>query len=190
MALLGSLLLALVAAALINLGFVLQHRGLAGLGPGSASRAVRSRTWLLGQGVGWLGFGAQIVAVALAPLSLVQAFAAGSFALSTPIAAAALGYRITRAQLIAVGLIALGLITLPIGIHPHHDHLAGGVLIAGALIVAAIALVLGRMASPLARAIAAGGFYGVADAAIKACALGFGAHGSPVWPRDGHCSPG
>ncbi|HET9105034.1 MAG TPA: alpha/beta hydrolase-fold protein [Solirubrobacteraceae bacterium] len=176
-ALLGSLLLALAAAALINLGFVLQHRGLAGLGTGSMARALRSRTWLLGQAVGWIGFAAQIIAVALAPLSLVQAFAAGSFALSTPIAAAALGYRITRAQLIAVGLIALALITLPIGFGASHDHLAGGVLIAGALVLIAVSLGLGRLRSPLTRAVAAGGFYGVADAAIKACALSLHAHG-------------
>ena len=177
MALLGSLLLALIAAALINLGFVLQHRGLAALGPGPVTRALHSRTWLFGQAVGWVGFAAQIVAVALAPLSLVQAFAAGSFAVSTPIAAAALGYRITRAQLMAIGLIALALITLPIGFGAHHDHLAGGVLIAGALLVTAVSIGLAQTRSPLARAVAAGGFYGVADAAIKACALSLDAHG-------------
>ncbi|MFZ1997078.1 MAG: hypothetical protein WAU75_23385, partial [Solirubrobacteraceae bacterium] len=88
----GGLLLALVSAAIINLGFLLQHRalgdvaGVAGI-LGRLRRSLRNRVWLCGQALGWLGFGLQIVAVALAPLALVQAFAAGGLALSVPMAA-------------------------------------------------------------------------------------------------------
>ena len=99
--LLGGLLLALGSAALINLGFLLQHRGL-GAGDRAAgwrrrcASALRNRTWLAGQALGWSGFAAQIVAVAIAPLSLVQAFAAGGLALSVPLAARLFAHRITR----------------------------------------------------------------------------------------------
>jgi enterochelin esterase-like enzyme len=180
-ALLGGLLLALVSAALINVGFLLQHRGLAGRsGDGLLSLirgAARNPTWLTGQAVGWVGFGAQIVAVVIAPLSLVQAFAAGGLALSVPLAAVAFSYRVTRAQLTAVLLIAGGLAVLPIGFSTARDHLHSGRLglaVAAAALVAA-AVAAGRVA-PL-RAIAAGAFYGIADAAIKAISLGWHANG-------------
>ena len=71
--------------------------------------------WLCGQALGWVGFGAQIVAVAIAPLSLVQAFAAGGLALSVPLAAGLFRQRITRQQIFAVLVIAAGLAVLPIG---------------------------------------------------------------------------
>jgi hypothetical protein len=76
----GGLLLALVSAALINLGFLVQHRAL-GQEPGAGGmlvrlrRSLRNPVWLSGQAVGWLGFGLQVVAIAIAPLALVQAFA-------------------------------------------------------------------------------------------------------------------
>src|SRR5262249_17101181 len=92
----AGLLLALVSAALINLGFLLQHRGLeqsgAEAGARMFGRALRSRAWLGGQALGWLGFVAQIAAVAIAPLSLVQAFAAGGLALSVPLSATLFGH--------------------------------------------------------------------------------------------------
>ncbi len=127
--LVGGLLLALVSAAAINLGFLLQHRGLsaitsAGGGPRALLRAtIRSRAWLGGQALGWVGFAAQIVAVSLAPLSLVQSFAAGGLALSVPLAAGLFGYRVSRRQQLAVLLVAGGLATLPIGLSHASDHL-------------------------------------------------------------------
>ena len=87
----GGLLLALTSAALINIGFLLQHRGLRRTGGGGILgqlwRALHDPVWLSGQALGWAGFIAQVVAVAVAPLSLVQAFAAGGLALSVPVAA-------------------------------------------------------------------------------------------------------
>jgi enterochelin esterase-like enzyme len=180
-ALLGGLLLALVSAALINIGFLLQHRGLAGRsGDGLLSvfrGAVRNRSWLTGQAVGWAGFGAQIVAVVIAPLALVQAFAAGGLALSVPLAATAFSYRITRAQLTAVLLIAAGLAVLPIGFSTARDHLHSGRLgIAVATVALVAAAVAAGRAAPL-RALAAGAFYGIADAAIKAVSLDWHTNG-------------
>ena len=87
----AGLLLALGSAALINLGFLLQHRGLgAATSTGMAvalRSAVRKPHLAERPGAGLDGFAAQIVAVAIAPLSLVQAFAAGGLALSVPLAA-------------------------------------------------------------------------------------------------------
>jgi len=191
--LVGGLLLALGSAALINLGFLLQHRGLAerpaaGLAAGgpAAERpadglaatlrtAVRNPTWLSGQLLGWIGFGTQIVAVAITPLSLVQAFAAGGLALSVPLAAVLFSYRITGRQLLAVILIAACLATLPIGFSTARDHLHAGSLGLTVAVLVALAIIAARAAH--LRAVAAGAFYGVADAAIKAVSIGWHAHG-------------
>jgi hypothetical protein len=174
--LVGGLLLALVSAAAINLGFLLQHRGLRGR-PGAHERrpplwrVLRSPYWLGGQALGWAGFAAQIVAVSIAPLSLVQSFAAGGLALSVPLAAGLFGHTITRRELGAVMLTAAGLAVLPIALPAGADRLNTEALlatIAAALILASPAA-LSRSAPLLA--IAAGLSYGVADAAIKAISL-------------------
>lgn len=154
----------------------MSHSTSAGLA--SALRgAWRSRIWLAGQLVGWIGFAAQIVAVAIAPLSLVQSFAAGGLALSVPFAASLFAHRVTRAQALAVFAIAIGLAVQPLGFAPGRDHLhtpalaaiTGGAALLGLLLCAA---------GPAARALAAGIFYGVGDAAIKAISVGFSAHGA------------
>jgi hypothetical protein len=178
----GGLLLALASAALINLGFLLQHRAL-GHGAAAGDMTARLRgsmhdpVWLAGQAVGWLGFGLQIAAVAIAPLALVQAFAAGGLALSVPLAAGVFRQRVTRGQALAVLVMAAGLATLPIGLSAAADRLDTGRLIAivagGALCGAAIA----RVRAPAAWATAAGIFYGLADAAIKAVSLEWHHHG-------------
>ena len=173
--LLEALLLALVSAALINLGFVFQHRGHSQRRAGLVS-VVRDRSWLIGQGVGWLGFLGQIAAVALAPLTLVQAFSAGSLALSVPLVARLFGHRVGRPQLAAIGVIALSLATLPIGLGGGHGHLHAGTLIGGLLVTILIAGVLAPGGGPLRFAVAAGLLYGAGDAAIKAAAVALRLH--------------
>lgn len=182
--LLAGLLLALLSAAAINIGFLLQHRGLRSASSLSGGRWAlvramsREKSWLTGQVLGWAGFGTQILAVTIAPLSLVQSFAAGGLALSVPFAARLFGHRIDRRQKVAVLLVALGLAVLPIGLSVHGDHLAGGRLtITTCLVLAAAAWVAAIPRAPM-RAIASGLFYGVADAAIKAISVRWGAAGA------------
>jgi enterochelin esterase-like enzyme len=178
--LLGALLLALISGALINLGFVLQQRGHSNAlarGRPSLIDGFRDRSWLIGQGVGWLGFAGAIIAIGLAPLTLVQAFSAGSLALSVPLAARLVGQSVSREQLAAIGIIAIGLVSLPIGFAAGHGHLHAGVLIAAATLAMAGAAVLGPVAGNITQAIAAGVLYGAADAAIKADAVALRVHG-------------
>jgi enterochelin esterase-like enzyme len=179
--LLGGLLLALGSAALINLGFLFQHRGLTRTGrtglPGALRGAFRSPVWLGGQVIGWVGFGLQILAVAIAPVALVQAFAAGGLALSVPLAARIFGHPISRPQRRAVFLMAAALATLPFGYVAAHDHLRSGTLAATLGALAALGLGASAIRSGAARAIAAGVFYGGADAAIKAVSVNLGPHG-------------
>ena len=178
--LLGALLLALISGALINLGFVLQQRGHSHAlahGRPSLIDGFRDRSWLIGQGVGWLGFAGAIIAVGLAPLTLVQAFSAGSLALSVPLAARLAGQSVSREQLEAIGIITIGLVSLPIGFAAGHGHLHAGVLIAAATLAMASAAVLGPVAGSITQAIAAGVLYGAGDAAIKADAVALHVHG-------------
>ena len=175
------LLLALVSAAAINIGFLLQHRGLrAGRGAGGVARlrfVLRDRSWLSGQALGWIGFAAQVAAVAIAPLSLVQSFAAGGLVLSVPLAAGIFRHAITRTQIVAVLVMAAGLASLPLGFSTAADRLGTEALILGVTFCALAGLVLVLVGAPWSRATAAGIFYGGADAAIKAISLG--------WRHDG-----
>ena len=177
----GGLLLALVSAAFINIGFLLQHRGLHHHPDGGLvtrlRAAIHEPVWLAGQVIGWAGFLAQIVAVAIAPLSLVQAFAAGGLALSVPIAAGLFHHRVSRAQVLAVLAIAAGLAALPIGVAHTRDHLDGDALTLALAAGAAAAFAVWVVRTGWARAIAAGLFYGLADAAIKALSLHWHHHG-------------
>lgn len=183
LSLIGALLLALLSAALINLGFVLQHRGherahsrrRAGL-----TGAFREPTWLLGQATGWIGFTGSIVAVALAPLTLVQTFSAGSLALSVPFAARVFGHRVTRRQLVPIALIALSLASLPLGLGSAHGHLRAGLLIAPALAVLLAGGLIAPRGGAATLAVAAGAFYGVADGAIKAASIGLRFHSAGI----------
>jgi enterochelin esterase-like enzyme len=178
--LLVGLVLAIVSAAMINLGFLLQHRGLVGGsddGRRSLLRAFRSGAWLGGQALGWAGFALQILAVALAPLSLVQAFAAGGLAISVPLAAGLFHQRLSRNQIIAVAITAASLALLPLGLPRVAGRTHPGLLIVAALVAPAIAALLVAIRRPMMRAIAAGIFYGVADAGIKAEAIAVRAHG-------------
>lgn len=94
-----------------------------------------------------------------------------------PLAAGLFGHRITRGQLLAVLLIAFSLAALPIGFSTAADRLNSGSLIASVVGALSIAVALSALRAPTARAIAAGMFYGVADAAIKAVSVGWRAHG-------------
>ncbi|MFZ0090371.1 MAG: hypothetical protein WAL63_12740, partial [Solirubrobacteraceae bacterium] len=176
-AMITGLLLALVSAALINLGFLLQHRGLRAVAAGGLAgrlrRVIGNPAWLSGQALGWVGFAVQIVAVAIAPLSLVQAFAAGGLALSVPLAAGIFRQPVSGSQVVAVALIAAGLAVLPLGVSAGHDHLSAGRLIVAVVVGSVAGTALARAPAPWARAVAAGIFYGLADAAIKAVSLGW-----------------
>src|SRR5262249_59445584 len=145
-----ALLLALVSAAAINIGFLLQHRALARQAEGGSQALIAmfsNRLWLAGQAVGWMGFAGQLAAVALAPLSLVQAFAAGGLALSLPLAARMFGHRVSRDQMIAIAMMAVALTALPIAL-VSHSTLHSGTLLLMSLTMLAIAAALGVMGRP------------------------------------------
>ena len=95
-----------------------------------------------------------------------------------PLAAGVFHHRVTRRQVLAVLLMAAGLATLPIGFSTAADHLEAARLVPALITGAILATALGRVRAAAARAAAAGIFYGLADAAIKAVSLEWHRHGA------------
>jgi hypothetical protein len=185
------LTLALVASVALNAGFLAQHAGAQDAPPVSLTRPVAtirgllaSRIWVAGIALGLGGWALHVTALASAPLSLVEAFAAGGLALAVPVAAAVLGERLSRRERAAVAIMVVALVTLSIGAGPAAAAsgfgpaaMAAYLVVAGAA-AAVLAALPGDARRPHALGAAAGVLYGAADTATKAVAAG--AHGSLI----------
>jgi drug/metabolite transporter (DMT)-like permease len=179
--------LALLASLALNGSYLLQHVG-AQDAPAVTLRhplatvrgLLRSPLWLAGLAAGLSGWALHVGALANAPLSLVQAFAAGGLALAVPAGTRLLHERLSRAELLAVALMVAALVLLalgahgPHGAHAHHARASPAVpalALAAALLLAALlaaGLALRRSAGAATLGAAAGILYGAADAATKA----------------------
>jgi hypothetical protein len=178
------LVLAVLASAALNSGYVLQHVGSSSAPAVDARRPVatlvglfRSRTWLIGGAVGMTGWGLHVAALANAPLSLVQAFVAGGLGLMAPIAARALGEHLTPTERIgvAVVVVALGLLCVGLTDTGVHGHVRAAPLTAFLMAAALLAAAFARSSGawrPHALGLAGG-----ADVAIKAITGDAAAHG-------------
>src|SRR5215217_5266384 len=115
MVLLG-LLLALASAFTTNVGFLLRHRG-AVAAPSvtvrhpvrSAIGLFRSKWWTIGYVVAFVAYALHVGALALAPLSIVQAVLAGGLVLLGVIAERFFGFHLGRREWAGVVLAAVGL---------------------------------------------------------------------------------
>jgi len=181
--LIAGLSAAVASAAAINLGYLLQHSGLRDVRVEGAPRATvlrasfRSRRWRWGQTLGIAGFAVQVAAVVIAPLSLVQAFAAGGLALSVPLAARFFGHHVRRREAVAVGAMAGALAVLPLGLPERSEQLHELIFYVTMLPLLMAAVAGASRTSASARAVGAGLAYGVADAAVKALAVRWEAQG-------------
>ena len=179
-ALAGGLLLALASAAALNWGYFVQHGVASGLPPLTLRRPVASLRllfgnlrWLVGFLVGIGGWLLYVAALALAPLSLVQAASAGGIGLLALLAArhARLAAWERRAVAVAVaGLVLLGIslagrtTTATVG--------AWGAVAAWIAVSAAVAgLAASRRTAP-ALGLAAGLLYAAGDVGTKAAVHG------------------
>ena len=182
------LILALGCAAFTGVAMLCKHRG-AVAAPDVAMRSplrsaaalFRSRWWVIGFALAALGWALHVVALSMAPLSLVQAVIAGGLAMLAVPARRWFGVAVGTRDLIGLGLCAAGLGFLALtaghakedGAFTHSTMLAfeGGTLaLAGALLVASAHR---RLVSSgwLLLAVAAGTSIGVSDVAIKALAV-------------------
>jgi multidrug transporter EmrE-like cation transporter len=189
------ILLALACALATNVGFLYKHRGACAAPdvdmrrPLRSARALYSSRWfaigmLIASGA-WIF---HVAAMAIVPLSVVQAVLAGGVVLLAVMAERALGVRVGRRQWIGLGLTAAGLLllglTLPAA-HGAHSRFSvpGMIAFEFGLIAAGTLLIMGpRIGAPAHHhgfmlGAAAGIMFGVSDVAIKAISGMIGAHG-------------
>ncbi|MEA2450190.1 MAG: hypothetical protein QOG63_2122 [Thermoleophilaceae bacterium] len=186
--------LALGCALATNLGFLLKHRGACAAADvdwkhplRSAAALFRSRWFAIGMAVAVGAWVLHVGAMALAPLSLVQAMISGGLVFLTVLAERFFGFSLGRRQWLGVGLTALGLallaVTLPSHVGDHGYSIAAMVAFESGLLVVGTLLVLShKLGAPhhhhgALLGIASGILFGVSDVAIKALTVQIGAAG-------------
>jgi hypothetical protein len=173
------LVLGAASAVAINGGYSLQHRHAAALPPLTLRRPAhslallfRSGPWLAGFLAGIGGWALYVAALKLAPLSLVQACAAGGVG----VLALGLG-RLERSEWIGVGSAFAGLVLLALSLGVHTRSSRGDwIAVALWLVASAAAAALATLALPGGAGLGtgAGVLYAAGDVATKA-AVGGGA---------------
>lgn len=187
------LLLSVATAFASVLGFLYKHRGAVESPEVDMRRPLRtslalfrSPWYTLGIVIATGGWGLHVAALALAPISLVQATIAGGLVLLTVTADRLFAHRVTRREWIGVGLAALGLAFLAATLEgtaddAHSDYettrlityLVGVTILAGAVAWQAA----GRPREGVMLGAVAGLLWAVSDTAIKALTDGFGSEG-------------
>jgi hypothetical protein len=170
--------LAVASSLALNAGYLLQHMGGASA-PAVDVRAplatvrglLRSQVWVLGTGTEIAGSLLHIGAIAVAPLTLVQAFSAGGLALVVPASARIARSPLHRSEYIAVTVIiaALALLAIAPVATSVMPTTAGRPLLFLALVLAAAGGLAAARGARRAAALAlvAGLLYGLSDAATK-----------------------
>ena len=180
------ILLALACAVATQLGFLYKHRGANAAPkvdvrhPLRTVKALFASPWFaIGMGVALGAWILHVAALALAPLSVVQAVLSTGVVMLAVLADRLFGFEVGRRQWIGVAMTALGLVllvvTLPAGSGAHSSYsLAGMLAFEGGMLVIGMLLITGpRMGAPdhhhgIMLGAAAGVLFGVSDVAIKA----------------------
>ena len=179
------IILSLLCALATNVGFLLKHRGACAAPDvslrhpmASAIGLFRSKWFTLGMLVALIAWSFHVAALALAPLSLVQAVISGGLVFLAVLAERFFGFTVGTRQWAGVGLTALGLgllaATLPHSGGAHSNYsLAAMIAFESALLVIGTLLVLSpKFGSHEHHGVmlgtAAGILFGVSDVAIKA----------------------
>jgi drug/metabolite transporter (DMT)-like permease len=179
------ILLSLFCALATNVGFLLKHRGACAAPDVSLKHPIasavglfRSKWFTIGMLVALLAWTFHVAALAMAPLSIVQAIIAGGLVFLTVLAERWFGFTVGLRQWAGVGLTALGLVLLAItlpqhgGAHSGYSQ-AGMIAFESALLVLGTFLVLSKKLGShehhgVMLGTAAGILFGVSDVAIKA----------------------
>lgn len=186
--------LSLVCALATNVAFLLKHRGACAAPDVSLRHPItsavglfRSKWFSIGIAVAIVAWVFHVAALALAPLSIVQAVISGGLVFLTVIAERYFGCKVGLRQWAGVGLTALGLVllavTLPAGDGSHSSYsMAAMIAFESGLLVVGTLLVLsprfgGHEHHGVMLGAAAGILFGVSDVAIKALTGPVGEHG-------------
>lgn len=186
---------ALVCALTTNLGFLYKHRGACSAPTvdfrrpfWSARQLFGSKLFTVGMIVACVSWVFHIGAMAMVPLSVVQAVLAGGVVMLAIMAERAFGLKIGPRQWMGLGMTAAGLVLLGISlpaVHGAHSRFSvpGMIVFEGVLIVLGALLIMGpRIGAKqhhhgVMLGGAAGILFGVSDVALKALTGAVGAHG-------------
>ena len=170
-----ALVLTIISACALNLGYLFQHDVAASVPALSLRRPIASvrsllvePRWLIGFGVQAGGFVLYVVALALAPLSLVQATAAGGIGILAIMVSRITHVPLTRYEQIGAAVSVVGLALLGISLFSSHGEGSGatyawvGVWLGASAAGAALCVTL------LARAIGRGPAWGIASGILFA----------------------
>ena len=175
------LVIAIASAITLNWAYVQEHDAASGMPPLSLRHPLRSvgllfssRAWLKGLAGEVTGFALYVVALALAPLSLVQSMSAGGIAVLAYFSARSQGRATTPREQLGVGVSLLGLVALGVslaastGDESHGTFAAVGVWLAVSGTVALLS-VLGssRIGKGVGYAMAAGILLASGDISVK-----------------------
>jgi drug/metabolite transporter (DMT)-like permease len=187
------ILLAIFCAFATNVGFLLKHRGACAAPDVSLKHPIasavglfRSKWFALGMLVALGAWVFHVAALAMAPLSVVQAVIAGGLVFLTVLAERYFGCSVGTRQWAGVGLTALGLVLLAVTLPHHGGHssysTAGMIIFESALLALGTFLVLSKKLDShehhgVMLGTAAGILFGVSDVAIKAITTSMGTGG-------------
>jgi hypothetical protein len=179
----GGLALALASAAALNSGFLVQHGAASALPPLTVRRPLRSLgllfsnlRWLFGFVTGLGGWALYVGALALAPLSLVQAASAGGIGLLAVLVERTSGVALSARERRGAGLAVAGLALLAVSLAGHSSGgrpgsaVGVGIWVAASLAGAGVAC--GRLSGGAGFGVAAGVLYAGGDVATKAAVGG------------------
>jgi hypothetical protein len=173
----AGLALALGSAVALNWGWVEQHGAAAALPPLTLRRPVaslallfRNLRWLVGFVTGLGGWALYVVALAFAPLSLVQATAAGGIGIIA-LFSHRRGAALRRGEVRAVAVATAGLVLLAVSLAggtPHSAQPSAGALAAWLGVSGAAAALFAGARAAAALGLASGVLYAAGDVATKA----------------------
>ncbi|HYI18904.1 MAG TPA: hypothetical protein VD836_09355 [Solirubrobacteraceae bacterium] len=179
-------MLALTCAVVTQLGFLYKHRGANEAAKVDVRHPLRtgknlfSQKWFaIGMAVATFAWLFHVAALALAPLSVVQAVLSTGVVIMAVMAERLFGFKVGARQWVGVAMTAVGLfllvVTLPSTSGAHSNYsLAGMIAFESAMLVIGALLITGpRMGAPdhhhgVMLGAAAGVLFGVSDVAIKA----------------------
>jgi drug/metabolite transporter (DMT)-like permease len=189
------ILLALLCAFATNLGFLWKHRG-ACAAPDvdvrhpiqSAKGLFRSKWFAIGMAVAVGAWILHVAAMALAPLSLVQAVISGGLVFLAVLAERFFGLNVGPRQWVGVGCTAIGLtllaVTLPWTGSAHSGYSVAGMIAfeSSLLVIGTLLVISHKLGAPhehhgVLLGAAAGIMFGVSDVAIKALTGGIAHNG-------------
>jgi hypothetical protein len=172
----------LASSCALNVGYLLEHGAVGKMPPltirsplTSLRRLLGSRRWLLGFAIESTGWALFVLALALAPLSLVQATAAGGIGILALLVSRVTHVPLSRHERLGVVIAVAGLVLLGISLAGGHGEGGGAAYLTVALWIAASAgaalisvqLLSGRIGAAPAYGLAAGLLFAAGDIATK-----------------------